>query len=55
MDQYMVWLIILLVIGVIVSNLMVLKYTSKFKCPSNKKPDEKNSPGNNSDENKGDD
>lgn len=45
MDQSLVWLLILLVIGVIVSNLMVLKYTSKFKWPSTKKPDEKDSSG----------
>lgn len=36
MDQHLVWLLILLVIGVVVSNLMVLKYTSKFKWPTNK-------------------
>lgn len=34
MDQHMVWLIILLVVGVVVSNLMVLKYSAKFKWPS---------------------
>ena len=34
MDQYTVWLLILLVVGVVVSNLMVLKYTSKFKWPT---------------------
>ena len=36
MDQHLVWLLILLVVGVVVSNLMVLKYTSKFKWPTNK-------------------
>ncbi|MDV6327101.1 DUF2897 family protein [Idiomarina sp. Sol25] len=36
MDGYLVWLIILLVVGVIVSNLMVLKYTAKFKWPDTK-------------------
>ena len=36
MDDYLVWLIILLVVGVVVSNLMVLKYTAKFKWPGTK-------------------
>ena len=42
MDQHLVWLIILLVVGVIVSNLMVLKYTSKFKWPTPKDDSYKN-------------
>ncbi|MFQ6371031.1 DUF2897 family protein [Shewanella sp. YIC-542] len=33
MTDWEVWLIILLVIGVIFSNLAVLKYSSKFKLP----------------------
>ncbi|QVK22969.1 DUF2897 family protein [Shewanella dokdonensis] len=33
MSDWEVWLIILLVIGVIFSNLAVLKYSSKFKLP----------------------
>ena len=53
MDQYMVWLLILLVVGVVISNLMVLKYTSKFKWPTKndtverdeKKPDKQDSSG----------
>lgn len=45
MDQHLVWLLILLVVGVVVSNLMVLKYTSKFKWPSKQTPDEKSSSG----------
>ncbi|MDV6314953.1 DUF2897 family protein [Idiomarina sp. HP20-50] len=36
MDEYLVWLIILLVVGVVVSNIMVLKYTAKFKWPGAK-------------------
>lgn len=42
MDQHLVWLIILLVVGVIASNLMVLKYTSKFKWPTPKNDSNKN-------------
>ena len=34
MDGYMVWLIILLVLGVVLSNLAVLKYSAKMKWPS---------------------
>ena len=52
MDQHLVWLLILLVVGVIVSNLMVLKYTSKFKWPTKdttekdkKTPNDKTSSG----------
>ncbi|MDN5369086.1 MAG: hypothetical protein PWP74_394 [Shewanella sp.] len=33
MSDWEVWLIILLVIGVVFSNLAVLKYSSKFKLP----------------------
>ncbi len=36
MDEYLVWLVILLVLGVIISNIMVLKYTTKFKWPGKK-------------------
>lgn len=36
MDEYLVWLLILLVLGVIISNIMVLKYTAKFKWPGTK-------------------
>lgn len=36
MDDYLVWLIILLVLGVVISNIMVLKYTAKFKWPGTK-------------------
>lgn len=36
MDDYLVWLLILLVLGVVISNIMVLKYTAKFKWPSTK-------------------
>lgn len=36
MDDYLVWLLILLVVGVVISNIMVLKYTTKFKGPSTK-------------------
>jgi len=36
MDEHLVWLLIALVIGVIVSNLMVLKYSAKFKWPGTK-------------------
>ncbi len=42
MDQHLVWLLILLVVGVVVSNLMVLKYTSKFKWPTNTDNDKDN-------------
>ena len=45
MDKHLVWLLILLVLGVVVSNLMVLKYTSKFKWPTTKKPDDDKSSG----------
>ncbi|MGB6136899.1 MAG: DUF2897 family protein [Shewanella sp.] len=33
LEGYEVWLIIILVIGVIASNLAVLKYSAKFKMP----------------------
>ena len=33
MSNLEVWLIIILVIGVILSNLAVLKYSAKFKLP----------------------
>ncbi|WP_404399388.1 DUF2897 family protein [Idiomarina seosinensis] len=36
MSQGSVWLIILLIFGVIISNLMLLKYTSKFNWPRKK-------------------
>ncbi|WP_278355983.1 DUF2897 family protein [Idiomarina abyssalis] len=36
MDEYLVWLLILLVLGVVISNIMVLKYTAKFKWPGTK-------------------
>lgn len=36
MDKHLVWLLIALVIGIIVSNLMVLKYSAKFKWPGKK-------------------
>jgi len=42
MDQHLVWLIILLVVGVIASNLMVLKYTSRFKWPTPKDDNDRN-------------
>lgn len=42
MDDYLVWLIILLVVGVVVSNLMVLKYTAKVKWPGTKSPETEN-------------
>ncbi len=40
-----VWIIIILVVGIIASNLAVLKYSAKFKMPqfgAPKKPDDKN-------------
>ncbi|QDE31031.1 MULTISPECIES: DUF2897 family protein [Shewanella] len=33
LEGYEVWLIIILVIGVIASNIAVLKYSAKFKMP----------------------
>ncbi|GGB58565.1 DUF2897 family protein [Shewanella inventionis] len=33
LEGYEVWLIIILVLGVIASNLAVLKYSAKFKMP----------------------
>ena len=36
MDKHLVWLLIALVLGVIISNIMVLKYTAKFKWPGTK-------------------
>lgn len=36
MDEHLVWLLILLVLGVVISNIMVLKYTAKFKWPGTK-------------------
>ena len=41
MDDHLVWLLIALVIGVIVSNLMVLKYSAKFKWPGTKSSEKK--------------
>ena len=41
MSTLEVWLIIILVIGVILSNLAVLKYSAKFKLPQFKQPKEK--------------
>ncbi len=38
MSTFEVWLIIILVIGVIASNLAVLKYSAKFKMPQFGKP-----------------
>ena len=29
MDEYLVWLLILIEVGVVISNIMVLKYTGK--------------------------
>ncbi|MAF76357.1 MAG: DUF2897 family protein [Pseudomonadota bacterium] len=43
MQEHWVWLIILLVLGVVVSNLMVLKYSSKLKWPTKNKPSKENS------------
>ncbi|MGM0481883.1 MAG: DUF2897 family protein [Pseudomonadota bacterium] len=43
MNPFWIWLIVVLVLGVIISNLMVLKYSSKFKLPL-KKGDKKQSP-----------
>ncbi|QYJ80345.1 DUF2897 family protein [Shewanella acanthi] len=33
MSNFEAWIIIILVVGVVVSNLAVLKYSSKFKMP----------------------
>ncbi len=38
MSTLEVWIIIILVIGVILSNLAVLKYSTKFKLPQFKAP-----------------
>ncbi|OIN01982.1 DUF2897 domain-containing protein [Idiomarina sp. MD25a] len=42
MQDHWVWLIILLVVGVVLSNLMVLKYSSKFKWPAKKESPKEN-------------
>ncbi|PYE34523.1 hypothetical protein DFP83_102269 [Idiomarina fontislapidosi] len=42
MQEHWVWLIILLVIGVVLSNLMVLKYSNKFKWPTKKESSKEN-------------
>ncbi|MCG9738934.1 DUF2897 family protein [Shewanella insulae] len=41
MSSLEVWLIIILVLGVIASNLAVLKYSNKFKLPPFGKPQQK--------------
>jgi hypothetical protein len=41
MSSIEAWLIIILVLGVIASNLAVLKYSAKFKMPQFGKPGEK--------------
>ncbi|MGX9460230.1 DUF2897 family protein [Shewanella sp. A14] len=41
LEGYEVWLIIILVIGVIASNIAVLKYSAKFKMPQFGEPKEK--------------
>ncbi|RYV01405.1 hypothetical protein SOPP22_13495 [Shewanella sp. OPT22] len=41
MSTLEVWLIIILVIGVILSNLAVLKHSAKFKLPQFKQSDTK--------------
>ncbi|RUO81461.1 DUF2897 domain-containing protein [Idiomarina tyrosinivorans] len=46
MDRYLVWLLVALVVGVVVSNIMVLKYAAKFKWPGQQKsqsPEQKDS------------
>jgi cytoskeletal protein RodZ len=41
MSSIEAWLIIILVLGVIASNIAVLKYSAKFKMPQFGKPEEK--------------
>ncbi|MDF0534413.1 DUF2897 family protein [Shewanella yunxiaonensis] len=43
MSSWEVWLIILLVIGVVFSNIAVLKYSAKFKLPPFGQPHQKDS------------
>ncbi|MCK7458385.1 DUF2897 family protein [Idiomarina aminovorans] len=38
MNEYLVWLLIALVLGVVISNVMVLKYTAKLKWPDAESP-----------------
>ncbi|RJY07385.1 DUF2897 family protein [Parashewanella spongiae] len=38
MTTFEVWIIIILVVGVVFSNLAVLKYSAKFKLPPFKSP-----------------
>ncbi|WP_281214023.1 DUF2897 family protein [Shewanella insulae] len=57
MSSLEVWLIIILVLGVIASNLAVLKYSNKFKLPPFGKPQQKQhtAKGENQTENKSED
>ena len=50
MSNLEVWLIIILVIGVILSNLAVLKYSAKFKLPQFKHHDSKDKTASKDDE-----
>lgn len=38
MEKWQAWLLIALILGVIVSNIMVLKYTANYKMPQFGKP-----------------
>jgi hypothetical protein len=48
MSSIEAWLIIILVLGVIASNIAVLKYSAKFKMPQFGKPEDKPTSKNNS-------
>ncbi|WP_035385465.1 DUF2897 family protein [Ferrimonas futtsuensis] len=54
MEKWQAWLLIALILGVIVSNIMVLKYTANYKMPQFGKPNLPKAPRNKGEDADGD-